>query len=228
MTALAALLAPVPAAAEGGLVDQVERLEIEAGEFETEGQLIYAEENDEETLLLGTTFEYGLTDNFQLGVEFEAEREAGEALILETIGFQFKWAVIDPEDAGIGIGIQSALTLDPASGELGSETFLIAESRLRSVDAAANLVIETEPGDFSEASSAYAVRLDRELSDRFALGIEAGGALSGEGEGSHFVGPVATAALGDSDGAAAELGVFAPLSEEAPGLQIRLEIDLAF
>ena len=228
--AFAALLlaAPAPALAEGGLVDQVEWLEVEEGEAEFEIQSVYADAEDGHALLLNTTFAFGLSDRFQLGIELESERDdTGEALTLESINLQFKWIPLDPEDSAIGLGLQSSAAIDPDSGKIGSETFFIAESHPGAYDLAANLVLETEPGDWSEAETSYALRADHGLAGGIAIGIEAGGALSGEASGSHFLGPVLTVPLGE-EGPALEFGVFAPLSEDAPDIQFRLEADFEF
>lgn len=226
--AAAMVLSPGVARAEAGLVDQVETLEFERGELEAEGQFVHARRDGEDTLLMGATLEYAVSDSIQFGLEVEGERETDETFSVEGLGLQIKWIALDPAEYPLGLGIQSAAVLDPSSGAIGTETFFIAESRAGEFDLAANLVVNTDPDDFSDISVSYAARTDRELSARVSLGIEAGGALSGEGQGSHFLGPVIALGLAEENEAEIELGVFLPLSEEAPDLQLRLELDFAF
>ena len=64
------------------MVDQVERLDVEANEVEVEWQTILAAATDDESrmalhILSG---EYGVNDRFSLGFELGAEDEDGEAL----------------------------------------------------------------------------------------------------------------------------------------------------
>lgn len=222
----AMLWVAAPATAEEGRVDQLERLDIEAGAFEVELQSIFARENGEEAFIANGTAEYAVSDSLQFGVEVESESEDGSAQHVESVGLQLKWALTDPEESVVGLGIQTALVIDADSGDLGTETFLIAHKRSGPWDGALDLVLATEPGQFEDTTLSYAARLDGIVSEAVTIGIEAGGELDGEVAGSHFLGPVVTFEMGEA--IAVELGAFAPLSEEAPGFQARLEVDLEF
>lgn len=215
----------VPALAEEGRVDQVEALEIEAETLELEMQFVAT--GDEDARLLNTTIEYGLSDWIQIGFEIEAQSEDGEALIVESIAPQAKIIFIDPSSAQVGIGLQASAEIDTHGEGIGTEVFLIAEHRRPDYAMVGNLVFQTEPGNFGEVSLSYAARGDRRLSQWVAIGLELGGGIAGEGRSSHFAGPVLGLFLAE-EGPAVELGVFAPLTEAAPGWQMRLEIDLEF
>ena len=215
--------APIPASAQA-YVDQVERLEIELGETEIEGQLVHAwDEAGDDAQRLGFTLERGLSDSLQAGVEIEAARADGETLEIETIGLQAKWSWLDPAASPIGLGAQVALAIDPYRGTFGSEGYLIAEHRGAAFVLVANLVFETEPGEWDEPELAYALRAEREVGERLAFAVEAGGGFAGQGAGGHFAGPVLV--LAGDEGEAIELGVFVPLTSNAPDLQVRLEVD---
>lgn len=220
------LLALPQVAHAEGYVDQVERLEIEAGEAEVEGQFIHAwDDADGDLLKAGLTVEYGLSDSLQLGIEIETARPQGASLEVETIGLQAKWSWLDPQNNPLGLGLQSGLTLDPDSGNVGSESFFIAEHQGEAIDLAANIILETEPGEWGDPEIGYALRAERALGETLALAIEAGGGLAGEGKVAHFLGPVLVFAPAGEEGPAFELSLFAPLSSEAPDLQARLEVD---
>ena len=230
-----ATVTPVASAGEGR-VDQAEKLEVEPGATEIELQNIYvpASEGDESAWKLAPTFEYGLSDRLGIGLELEFEKEGKGTLLFTELGFQAKWVAIDPEDAPLGLGIQTSLVLD-RQGELGSETYLIAEAFAGETDLTANLVYATAPGHWSEDGFSYVLRADQPLGKRLLLGAEAGGELSGEAKGRHWIGPVFTL-LPDSKGEdreggmlpALEFGVFAPLSAVTPDVQFRLELDWEF
>ncbi|MCJ1962157.1 hypothetical protein [Novosphingobium mangrovi (ex Hu et al. 2023)] len=223
----AAICTCMPAYAENGQVDQVERLDAEPGETEIENQLILVRRADPHGELLKTTFEHAVSERMQLGIEFSSQRVQGTGLELTTIGLQATWTLLDPEEAPVGLGIQPSLEIDSTSGALGSETFFIAEVREGPFDIAANAILSTEPGAWDDVGLFWALRADRDLGGRVLLGLEAGGSLIGEGAGSHFAGPVLVVGLGE-DGPALELGLFAPLTDRAPGFQLRFETDWEF
>lgn len=225
----AALLAclPVPAHAEGGLVDQVERLEGEAGATELQAHYIQAWGPGPTRAAVNMTLEHGLSDNLQIGVEIEGERMGAESLSVESLSYQLKWTLLDPAAAPLGFGIQPSLELDPQTGHWGSETVFIAEALVGQIDLAANLVLAAEPGNWNDISTTWALRGDHSVNERVILGLEAGGALSGEEAGSHFIGPVLLSRLGE-DGPAFEAGLFAPLTRDAPDIQFRLATEWEF
>lgn len=227
LLAVAALLVPPGSAhAEELLADQVERLDIEQGEFEIEAQatIVASDADRAGEHVSSLTLEYGLSDSLLLGVELTFERETGEAMRLDTVGPQLKWMALDPDRAPVGFGVQSAVLFDAHTGEVGSETSVIAEMRRGRFGIAANLTFETEPGDWNEQTFAYAARADWRASHWLDLGVEAGGSLSGEAKGFHWLGPVATVRTGRG-GPDLEVSLFAPLGDKAPGLQVRAALN---
>lgn len=217
------------ALAEEGRVDQIERAEIEWGEAEIELQTIHvpAGNGEASASAANLTLERGVTRFLSLGIEIETEAEDGEALDVDSVGLQAKW--VPNPDAAVRFGVQTGLFVTADEGEVGSETFLIAETEAAGLDLVANAVIETEPGDWSETSAAYGLRADYPAGEQLMLGLEAGGGLSGEGAGAHWLGPVLS--LLPPEGAtrpAVELSVFLPLTQETPDVQFRIELDHAF
>lgn len=218
-----ALVCPTAIRAEEGRIDQVERLEIEAGETELEAQIIRTWRED--GWVANLTFEHGLKDGLQLGVEIESETREDGVLAVEAVEGQVKFTALDPRDAVVGLGAQIALVLDLDTGGLGYETRFIAEHQAESWSLTANIVAEAEPNEWSNPEFTYAARWDVDLAADFRGGVEVGGGLSGEGKGSHAFGPVVEVQPFEG-GPAFEVALFLPLTEETPDLQFRLEIDL--
>jgi len=228
----AANLAPLSSIAEPGRVDQLEFLDVEKGEAELESQTVWASETDdaEAGIMTGLTFEYGLSGRLALGMEAEFERPNGDAISFETFSIQAKWVAVDAESAPLGLGIQFSLALDPETGDVGSETFLIAAAQRELWRAAGNIVIEAEPGDWSSPSVGYALRADKQLTGNVWAGLEAGGGLYGEGEGSSWLGPVVIlGTAGVSHGLPGiELSAFTGLTQQTPDFQTRIELSWEF
>ncbi len=220
-----AIFDPVPLLAEEGRVDQVELLEIEPGAIELEVQFVAAHE--ENARALNITVERGLAPWLQLGAEIEFESEGGQPLSVESIAPQAKIRIVDPASAPIGLGLQASLAIDADGAGSGGELILIAEHLGQDYVLAGNLSLQTQPGDWSQRSISYAARGDWKVLDPVDAGLEIGGTLSGEGQASHFVGPVLGYSLRD-DGPVLELGIFAPLTDRAPGWQARVELDWEF
>ena len=224
----AASQAPLSAIAEPGRVDQLEFLDIEEGEAELESQTVWASETEdsEAGFMTGLTLEYGLSGRLAVGVEAEFGRPNGDVISLETFSIQAKWVAVDAESAPLGLGIQFSLAVDPETGDIGSETFLIAAAQREMWRAAGNLVIEAEPGDWSSPSVGFAVRADKQLSGNVWAGLEAGGGLYGEGKGSYWLGPVfVLGTAGMSHGLPGiELSAFAGLTQQTPDFQTRIEL----
>jgi len=222
--------------ADEGVVDQAEGLDIEQGAIELELQTIYipASNGDADVWKIAPTLEYGLSSSLGIGVEIEFEKESGESLIFEELGLLAKWVALSPEEAPLGLGLQSALIIDRHGG-IGTETYAIAEITRAGTGLTANLIYATEPGDWSEDSLSYVLRGDQAFSERFSLGAEAGGELSGAAKGRHWIGPVVTFAPGREDDTseggplpAIEFALFAPLTRATPDVQFRLELDWEF
>lgn len=225
---LAAVWLGIPAMAEEGRVDQIERAAIEAGETEAELQTIHVPAGGGEAAAwaANVTFERGLSRSLSLGLEIETEAGDGAGLDVDSVGLQAKW-VANPAEA-TRFGVQAGL-YRADDGNFGSETFLIAETRAGGLDLVGNLVIGTEPGKWSEASATYGLRADRAAGGRLLAGLEAGGGISGEGAGAHWLGPVLSFLPEEETGLpAVELSLFLPLTEDTPDVQFRLELDRAF
>ncbi|CAO1654898.1 hypothetical protein [Parasphingorhabdus sp. NYA22] len=115
------------------------------------------------------------------------------------------------------------------SGDVGFETYLIAEHEGEKIDLIANLIISGEPGDWSELSTSYVGRVDHVVGFNFSWGVESGGELSGEAKGRHWLGPVFS--VSSEEGGLVpsfELSAFAPLTRKTPDVQFRLELDWEF
>lgn len=124
-------------------------------------------------------------------------------------------------------GISSGLF--DRSGDVGFETYLIAEHEGDKIDLIGNLIIFGEPGDWSELSTSYVGRFDHVVGDNFSLGLESGGKLSGESKGRHWLGPVFSVASEEGGLVPSfEWSVFAPLTRKTPDVQFRLELDWEF
>ncbi len=233
IAATALIFAPLFAAHAESVVDQVERLDIERGEFEWELQNVYAQATDDEAsvLLMNLSAEYGFSERFALGFELETEREGADRLSADEVGLQFKFAVLNPEDDGFGLGAQFSLEHSFEDDELGAEFRLLVEQRFQEFVLATDIVLST--GADSEAGGEsvgvrYQARLDWERSwGVFAL--EAGGdlgtfdAFTDVDEARHWLGAVAGFEAGPIG---IELGGFGGLTEETPDLQLRLELEL--
>ncbi len=226
----ALLLSSCPALAGEGRVDQAENLEIEQGSFEFELQSIFVPRSNGEQgeWKFAPTIEYGLSDRLSIGLEIEFEKEADEKLGFSEIGVQAKLVAISPDDAPVGLGIQTSVIFD-RSGNIGSETYFIADHVGDKIHLTGNLILTAEPGDWSSLSTSYVGRFDHVIDDNLSLGVETGGEFTGEAKGRHWVGPVLSAA--SEEGAlipSFELSVFAPLTRETPAVQFRLELDWEF
>lgn len=219
----------LPAPAQEGRVDQIERAEVEAGETEMELRTIHVSPAGGEMAIWAANFtlEHGISSFLALGIEVETGVEDGDDPEAQSIGLQAKW-VADPERV-TRFGVQSGLFVTPENGRIGSETFLIAQTRQAGLDLVANAVIETEPGAWQDVNAAYGLRADYPAGNGVMLGLESGGGLSGEGAGAHWLGPVLSF-LPDEDAGrpAVELSLFLPLTEDTPDVQIRVELDRAF
>lgn len=227
--ALFALVAP-PAHAEEARVDQIERLDIESGEWEAELQTIIIPPSNglESFLKTGVTIERGITERFGLGVEFEFEREGMAQFALNEISIQAKLAIVDQERFGLGLGLQTGIVIDSGSGAIGSETFLIAEKDISAWNLAGNVVLANEAGQWGEWTASYGLRANRQISDSLEIGIENGGGIAGFDEPSHWIGPVVSwEPFGDA-GPEVEASAFAGLTNATPSAQFRLELDWAF
>lgn len=223
-----ALASPACAQAEGARVDQVEWLEIEADTTEAESQTIW-DNGEEEGLKTGLTLERGLSERLSLGVELEWDRRDSGALALDEISLQAKLALIERAARGWGAGVQPALVIDRRSGAVGSETFFILETAARGWALAGNVIVNSEPGDWNDWQSGYALRAQRQISDALLLGIESGGTIAGFDRPGHWLGPVlALSPGGEGKGLAAELSAFAGLAPDTPDVQLRLALRWGF
>lgn len=231
LLALGAQLAVLSAANAEIVVDQVERLDIERGEFEWELQNVYAQATDDEasTLLVNLSAEYGLSDNFALGFELETERKGAEGQTADEIGLQAKYVALDPEEHAIGLAAQLTLEHGFEDGDFSTELRMLAEQRFDDFALAADLVfttgVESEGGGES-VGVRYQTRLDWERAWG-VLALEAGGDLGtfdafvdGD-EARHWLGAVAGFESGPVE---IELGGFGGLTSETPDLQLRLEL----
>lgn len=223
-----ALASPAGAQAEGARVDQVEWLEIEADSTEAESQTIL-DNGAEEGLRSGLTIERGLSERLSLGVELEWDRSEAGQLALDQISLQAKLALVERTARGWGAGVQPALVIDRRTGAVGSETFFILETAVRGWALAGNVIVTSEPGDWRDWQSGYALRAQRQISDVLLLGIESGGTIGGFARAGHWLGPVlALSPGGEGKGLAAELSAFAGLAPDTPDVQLRLALRVGF
>jgi hypothetical protein len=216
-----------PAYAEPALVDQVERLDAERGEFELEWQSIFADETDDEerTAIHILSGEYGLSDRLTLGFELGAEDEDGEALAAEYLLLQAKVVALDPREHGLGFGVQASLgpSLNGEADE--GELEILGEARLGAFSIAGDIALEAPLDDFSEGAARYAVRGDWAMGFG-SLGVEAGGDLDpAPGEARRaWIGPVA--ALAANDTVVIEFSYLAWLNHNTPDAQVRVQLTL--
>jgi hypothetical protein len=225
----AAIVVATPAAAQTGIVDQVEGLSADPGETSVEVQTIWVPEQDGEDSFLtgGITLDHAIRSWIVIGTEVEYEKS--DALAVEEIAAQVKLTAIDPANAPIGFGAQVSIGYSIDDDVLVFDTVLIAAVERERWSGAANLVFEARDGDFARYDMRYAVRADHGLSDGLALGIEAGGELASEDARGHWIGPVLT--VGDDDGGLLpeiELSAFTALNSASPEVQLRLELEWGF
>lgn len=218
--ALIAALPAAPARAEGGTVGELKDLSIERHRLELESRLVHVHRDGEDLLAIAAAAAYSLSGRTQWGAEIKTAGAGGSRQVEEAALF-VKWRAV--EFAGGALGVQPGLVIDPRTGKIGSETFLIAQGQVGGIDLVGNLLIVTDPGEWRKLQASYAARGSWAVVDDLALGIEAGGALTGDGRGSHFAGAVVGY---ERPGIPAiELSLFGPLTAEAPDLQIRLEVE---
>jgi hypothetical protein len=218
-----------PALAEPALVDQVERLDTERGEFEVEWQSIFADATDDEerTDIHILSGEYGLTDRVSLGFELGAEDDDGEALEAEYLLLQAKFIALDPRQSPIGLGVQASVGPSLNGGEGEAELELLSETRLGALVFAADIAIEAELDAWDDAATRYAVRSDW-THDWGVLGLEAGGDIDPaiDEDARAWIGPLV--AFEASELFVVELSYFRGLNDETPDDQIRLQLGAAF
>lgn len=216
-----------PAYAEPALVDQVERLDVEGGELEFEWQSIFADETDEEerTAIHILSGEYGVSDRVSLGFELGAEDEDGEPLVGEYLLLQAKFVALDPRTSAFGFGAQASIgpSLRGESGE--AELEILGETSVGDFEIAADIALEAELDDMSEAAARYALRADWPQAWG-VIALEAGGDLEPTEEDArrHWLGPVAGFDIADR--ARVEMSYLRGLNDDTPEDQVRLQITL--
>jgi hypothetical protein len=226
-----ALVLPGAAYAQSGIVDQVEDLEIDPGVFEVEVQTVYAPPSDglQEFTAIGITLEYAPVAHVVLGAELELDSATGR-LKASELAVQAKFALVDPDEAPIGLGLQLGAGYSIADNAFEHDAVLIATRERNGFKAAANLALVGREGELGEFDVRYAMRAEWELSRRIALGIEAGGELASTEPRGHWIGPVVAIEAGKQDGPGIgiDLGLFAGLNANTPDLQGRATVGVGF
>jgi hypothetical protein len=226
-----ALALPGAAYAQSGIVDQVEDLEIDPGVFEVEVQTVYAPPSNgsPEFTAIGITLEYAPVAHLVLGAELELDSATGR-LKASELAVQAKFAIIDPDNAPIGLGLQLGAGYSIADDAFEHGAVLIATRERNGFAAAANLAISGREDQLGEFDVRYAMRAEWELSQRIALGVEAGGELASTELRGHWIGPVVAIEAGKQDGSSIgiDLGVFAGLNANTPDFQGRATIGVGF
>ncbi len=229
LLALSFVVLSPSAFAAPALVDQVERLAIERGEFELEWQSIFADRTDDEerTALHILSGEYAVTDRFSLGFELGAEDEDGGAPEAEYILLQAKFVALNPRQSPVGFGVQASVgpSLNGGDGEV--ELAFIGEKTMGALAFAANITVEAELDAVADAATRYAVRTDW-TRDWGVLGLEVGGDINPaeDEEPRHWIGPLV--ALQASQSLVVELSYFRGLNDETPDNQFRLQLEASF
>jgi hypothetical protein len=220
-----------PAVAEPATVDQVELLDVEAGEAELELQWIAipAQDGAGSSLGAGLTAEFAVSDRVALGIEIGAARAGGDTEV-EEVSAQIKWVAVAPDEANIGLGLQAAVGYSLEEEAVETELNLIAEAQRGPLGFTANLIFTALPGAGEPVDVRYGLRVDRATSGPVALALEAGGVIAAEGVRGHWIGPaLELAPFGEDEGAPSlDFSWFAGLGRDAPDHQLRLEIDWAF
>lgn len=216
------------AQAEPALVDQVERLDIEAGMFDVELQSSFADATNEEErvgvhIVSG---EYGLRSNLSAGLELRTEQVDGGQLEAEQLLLQFKYLATSPEESGLGLGAQASIgsSLKGEGGE--AELELLAETKNAPLSFAASIAFEAPLDSFSDGSIRYAARVEREAGFG-TIALEIGGDLdAAPGEARRqWIGPAVSARANEDF--KVEFGYFGRLTEETPDNQWRLQLTFA-
>ncbi len=212
-----------------GTVDQVESLDVEKGESELELQGIFipASNGNGWSGGGGVTLEHGVNDRLALGVELEVEGDGDETEV-EAVSAQLKYVFLDPTDNVVGLGTQMSVGYAFGDKALATEAVLIADVVRKGWQASANLILESREDNRSNFDLGYAARADWEVSDKLALGIEAGGDLASAEKKAHWIGPVLAFETAKDGAFGIELGVFGGLNKATPDVQFRLEMDWAF
>ena len=218
-----------PAAAQTGIVDQVEALGAETGETSVEIQTVWVpRQNGEDAYLAGAiTIDHALRPWAVVGTELSYDADG--RLSLDEILAQIKLTAIDPADAPVGLGVQIAAGYSIGEDDLAVEAIFIAAVERETWSGAANLEIEARDGGLTRYDVRYAVRVDYALATHWAIGIETGGELASEAARGHWVGPVLTVA-GDDGGLLPELelSAFSGLNRASPDMQLRIELEWGF
>lgn len=222
----AMLTASLPASAEEGTVGELVRLESETGVFQAETRVVYIDLPGDDEFGWNAALGYGLSDTLQLRAEI-ATSGTGFDRSVDAVIASVRWIILGQDGGPISFGIQPGLAIDTHNGNIGSETFIVLQGEAGAFDLIGNLLVGSEAGDWDAWGTSYAARAQTAISNRFTLGAEIAGTLSGDGKGAHFAGPTFALALGE-DGPVLEGGLFAPLSSEAPDFQARIAIEAEF
>jgi hypothetical protein len=228
---LVALALPSTAYAQSGIVDQVEDLEIDPGVFEVEVQTVHAPASNgaPDFTAIGITLEYAPVAHLVLGAEMELDSGTGR-LKASELAIQAKFAFIDPDNAPIGLGLQLGAGYSIAEKAFEHGAVLIATRERNGFAAAANLAISGREDELGKFDLHYAVRAEWELSERVALGVEAGGELTSAEPRGHWIGPVVAFEAGKQGGPniGFDLGLFAGLNANTPDIQGRATVGVGF
>lgn len=206
----AATLAALAAPAQSEGPEELEQLEPDGGDWQVEYYgILGRHEGDSHAFQLL----YGINDAVALGVEIEAEKEAG-SLLLEEIAPTLLLRFSDPERHPVGAGLALQAGFDRGGGLAELEARLIVERRRPLWWLQGNAVLRHVREDGASASLlAYSGSVSRAVGEDVWLGLEAGGQvgrLDGAAavieDGGHFLGPALTVER-ELGGAEIELGV---------------------
>lgn len=214
-TALAAasiaLAIPGTAWAEGP--EELEQLEPEGGELQIEyfGQIGSTSDAEREHAFEAN---YGLTDNFIIGGEVEAEVEDGK-MIFESAGLSGLYKFSEAEGPGVGLGVKVAANID-RHGKLSQveSRFILAKS---SDDwwGQANVMLRHVRGEDDKGELlAYSWSLQHAVAKNVWFGVEGSGQAARLGgfavegfEKAHYMGPSLTLELEPAENRELELGL---------------------
>lgn len=230
---LAACLLAAPAAGAAQAPEQIDQLEPSRGEWQAEYFATIGRRGPSEHAIEAM---YGVSDRLAVGLEIEAEYEAGE-LAFETLGPKALYRFTG-EGAPVAMGIQLQLGFDSDARLAEAEARLIVEAQSESWWAQGNLMVRrSSDGPWAATRLAYAWSLQHRVAKVAWFGLEASGqsaalwSQTGTGnEPGHFAGPSLTLAWEPSPGHELELGVayLHRLASEGAGDTARMFFQLAY
>ncbi len=216
-----ATAAPTESASIGGL-------DVDSGETEIELQTSFRDGDDGTDIEFQLQSETRLSKGLSIGGEFEAERDAGENLVADTLLLQAKLHIPTNEASGFDAAVRFGAGYDFGEDRPLAETVLFAGVAGERWSLSTRFGVETLLGRSASPEVDYRVRFERELGGDFAIAIEAAGDIAADDMLEHRIGPIFSFPLGGDDAPSLELGLFKGLSSATPDSEFRVELEFEF